>query len=255
MLRLVMVEDEQPAIENLVYELNTTGIPYKVSGILRSVKESVSWFNQNDTEVDLIFMDIQLTDGISFEIFNQVNISIPVIFTTGYNQYIQTSLEYNGIDYLLKPIGQDKLKQSLNKFNKLRNHFTLNYRQLLNNSLQAQDGTPKDRIIVRKGIEFQSIRAEEVAYFYTEHKLVFLVDKEGKKYMAHASNLADLVAQLNNRIFYRANRKYIININFIRKYRPLDKVKVEVELSVPCQDSVVISQENASGFKNWIENL
>jgi DNA-binding LytR/AlgR family response regulator len=255
MLSVVMVEDEQPAIENMLYELNSTGIRYKVSGILKSVKESVSWFNQNDSEIDLIFMDIQLADGISFNIFKEVNINIPVIFTTGYDEYLQTSLEYNGIDYLLKPISQEKLKRSLNKFNNLRNHFTLNYGQLLNSSPDGQDPAIKERIIVKKGIEFQSIRAEDVAYFYTEYKLVFLVDREGKKYMAHASNLADLMAQLNKRMFYRANRKYIININFMRKYRPFDKVKVEVELSVPCNESIIISQENASGFKNWIENL
>lgn len=255
MLRLVIVEDEQPAIENLLYELNIINSQYKVAGILKSVEESINWFNSKDFDVDLIFMDIQLADGISFNIFKAVNIYTPVIFTTAYDKYLQTSLEYNGIDYLLKPISQDKLRQSLNKFNNLKKHFTINYLQLLNNSITETSPVMKDRIIVKKGIEFQSIKAEDVAYLYTEHKLIFLVDKDGKKYMAHANNLTDLMAQLNKRIFYRANRKYIININFIKKYKPFDRVKVEVELLVQSPECVVISQENSSSFKNWIENL
>lgn len=255
MLKIVIVEDEQPAIENLLYELNIIDSQYRVAGILKSVEESITWFNSNEVDIDLIFMDIQLADGISFNIFKAVNIFTPVIFTTAYDKYLQTSLEYNGIDYLLKPISQEKLRQSLNKFNNLKKHFTINYLQLLNNTSLTTNPIMKDRIIVKKGIEFQSIKAEDVAYFYTEHKLIFVVDKEGKKYMAHASNLTDLMAQLNKRIFYRANRKYIININFIKKYKPFDRVKVEVELLVQSPECVVISQENSSSFKNWIENL
>ncbi len=255
MLKVVIIEDEQAAIENLLFSLNNTGLQYNIAGILKSVEESISWFNERMTEIDLIFMDIQLTDGLSFNIFKSVNIYTPVIFTTDYDKYVQTSLEYNGIDYLIKPIFQDKLQQSLTKFNNLKTHFTTNYLHSSHNHNGESNAVLKDRIIVKKGVEFQSIKAEDAAYFYTEHKLVFLVDKEGKKYMAHASNLTDLMLQLNKKIFYRANRKYIININFIKKYKPFDRVKVEVELSVPSAEPVVISQENSSSFKNWIENL
>jgi len=255
MLRVVIIEDEQPAIENLLYELNNIDNEYKVAGILKSVEESIKWFNSKRVDIDLIFMDIQLADGISFNIFKSVNIYTPVIFTTAYDKYLQTSLEYNGIDYLLKPISQEKLRQSLTKFNNLKKHFTINYLQLLDDTAIQKNTILKDRIIVKKGVEFQSIKAEDVAYFYTEHKLVFLVDKEGRKYMADATNLTDLMMQLNKKMFYRANRKYIININFIKKYKPFDRVKVEVELSVQSPECVVISQENSSGFKNWIENL
>jgi len=255
MLKVVIIEDEQPAIENLLYALNNIELEYNIAGILKSVKESITWFNERVTEIDLIFMDIQLTDGLSFNIFKSVNIYTPVIFTTAYDKYLQTSLEYNAIDYLMKPIGNDKLRQSLTKFNNLKTHFTANYLQTSHVQNGDSNTILKDRIIVKKGVEFQSIKAEDVAYFYTEHKLIFLVDKEGKKYMAHASNLTDLMLQLNKKIFFRANRKYIININFIKKYKPFDRVKVEVELCVHSPESVVISQENSSSFKYWIENL
>jgi DNA-binding LytR/AlgR family response regulator len=255
MLRLVIIEDEQPAIDNLIYELDMLGIEYKLVQILKSVEESIQWFNTNEADIDLIYMDIQLADGISYNIFKSVNIYTPVIFTTAYDKYLLTSLEYNGIDYLLKPINQEKLKQSITKFNNLKKHFTINYLQLLNYTNSERNSIFKDRIIVKKGIEFQSIKAEDVAYFYTDHKLIFLVDKDGKKFMAHANNLTELMSQLNKRIFFRANRKYIININFIRKYKPFDRVKVEVELFIQSPETVVISQENSSSFKHWIESL
>src|SRR3990170_8655351 len=113
MLRLVIVEDEQPAIDNLLYELDMLDIDYKTVQILKSVEESIQWFNTNEADIDLIFMDVQLADGISYNIFKSVNIYTPVIFTTAYDKYLLTSLEYNGIDYLLKPISQEKLKQSI----------------------------------------------------------------------------------------------------------------------------------------------
>lgn len=255
MLRIIIIEDEQPAVENLLNELNTVTNDYAIVTTLGSVEESIRWFNTREAEIDLIFLDIHLSDGLSFNIFKSVNITTPIVFTTAYDKYLLNSLEYNGIDYLLKPISQEKLKHTLTKLRNLKTHFTNNYLQLLNQSSTEKSTFLKDRITVRKGIEFQSIRTEDVAFFYTEHKLVFLVDKDGKKFMAHATNLTDLMLQLHKRMFYRANRKYIININFIKKYKPLDRVKIEVDLSVPVSESIVISQENTSSFKDWIENL
>ncbi len=217
MLKVVIIEDEQPAIENLIYELKYIEFKFKVAGILKSVEESIIWFKEKDVEVDLIFMDIHLADGLSFNIFKSVNIYTPVIFITAYDKYLLSSLEHNGIDYLLKPICSDKLRQSITKFYNLKTHFTTNYLQSFNGNNGESRTILKDRIIVKKGIEFQSIKAEDVACFYTEHKLIFLVDKDGKKYMAHANNLTDLMAQLNKKIFFRANRKYNNNINFIKK--------------------------------------
>lgn len=254
-MNIVIIEDEQPAIENLISELNTINDDYNIVAVLRSVEDSIRWFNNSENSSDLIFLDIHLPDGLSFNIFRSVKINTPVVFTTAYDKYLLNSFEYNSIDYLLKPVSNDKLKHAITKLKNLKQHFALNYLQLLNSNMSEKNISFKDRIVVRKGIEFQSIKTEDVAYFYTEHKLVFLVDKEGKKYMAHADNLTDLFAQLNKRMFYRANRKYIININFIRKYKPLDRVKLEVELSIPVNESIVISQENTSSFKEWIENL
>lgn len=254
MLRIVIIEDEQPAIDNIISELELISVEYAIVAILRSVEESIQWFKTKEPEIDLIFLDIHLTDGLSFNIFKSVHITTPIVFTTAYDKYLLNSFEHNGIDYLLKPISNDKLKHAINKFMNLKTHFTANYLQLLNQT-NPEKIHYKDRIVVKKGIEFQSIKTEDVAFFYTEHKIVFLVDAEGKKFMVHAENLTDLMTQLNRKTFYRANRKYIININFIKKYKPLDRVKIEVELTVNAPEGIVISQENTSSFKEWIESL
>jgi DNA-binding LytR/AlgR family response regulator len=254
MLNIVIIEDEQPAVENLISELNSLNAAHNVIAVLRTVQESIRWFKTKEAEIDLIFMDIQLADGVSFNIFKEVDITTPVIFTTAFDKYILESFEYNGIDYLLKPIFPEKLKQSLSKFKNLKTHFTNNFLQLITAPANERSGL-KDRVLVKKGIEFQSIKTEDVAYFYTEHKLVFLVDKEGKKYMTHTNNLSDLMNQLNKKVFYRANRKYIINIEYIKKYKPLNRVKLEVDLIVAVSEPIVVSQENTSDFKAWIENL
>jgi len=255
MLNILIIEDEQPAVENLLTELQTIDTPIRVIAILKTVHESIQWFRKNDNPgIDLIFMDIHLTDGLSFSIFDEVEVNSPVIFTTAYDKYLLESFQFNGIDYLLKPIFPEKLKHSIAKFRTLKNHFTSNVLKSLPTGTTDRPQM-KDRIIVKKGIEFQSIKTEDVAYFYTEHKLVFLVDKVERKFMTHVPNITDLMLQLNPKMFYRANRKYIININYIKKYKPVDRVKLEIELTVPVSEAIVISQKNTSDFKEWIESL
>jgi DNA-binding LytR/AlgR family response regulator len=110
----------------------------------------------------------------------------------------------------------------------------------------------KSRILVRKGVEFQTVRVEDAGYFFTEHKLIFLVDKENRKYMAEKSNLSELEEELDKNLFYRANRKYIINANYIKRFKPLEKSKISVELILPVNEEIIISQENSASFKKWI---
>lgn len=145
-----------------------------------------------------------------------------------------------------------ELKNSLSRIHNLKSRLWAHINGAANGEQQT---ATKDRLLVRKGVEFQSLHTSDVAFIFTENKLVFVVDKDGKKFLAHANNLCDLMMQLNTRLFYRANRKYIININFIKKYRTLERVKVEVELALQNPEFVVISQENSGSFKHWIENL
>ena len=254
-MKVLIVEDERPASENLVEELQAIDDNISVVAGCNSVDETVRWLSRNP-QPDLILMDIQLSDGLSFNIFKACEITCPVIFTTAYDKYLSQAFEYSSIDYLLKPISQDKLKNAIRKYKNLQSHFTTNnhtnnHSSLLPDYLSNHD-RKRSRILVRKGVEFQTVRIEDAGYFFTEHKLIFLVDKENRKYMAEKSNLSELEEELDKNIFYRANRKYIINANYIKRFKPLERSKISVELVLPVNEEIIISQENSASFKKWI---
>lgn len=251
-MKVLIVEDERPASENLVEELQAIDDNIDVVAGCNSVDETIRWLNKNPLP-DLILMDIQLSDGLSFNIFKACDVTCPVIFTTAYDKYLTQAFEYSSIDYLLKPISQDKLRNAIRKYNALRNHFVSSHEQN-NHSLPdyLNQDRKKSRILVRKGVDFQAVRVEDAGYFFTEHKLIFLVDKENRKYMAEKNNLSELEEELDKNIFYRANRKYIINANYIKRFKPLERSKISVELTLPVSEEIIISQENSAGFKKWI---
>ena len=249
-MKVLIVEDERPASENLVEELQAIDDNINVVAGCNSVDETVRWLNKNP-QPDLILMDIQLSDGLSFNIFKACEITCPVIFTTAYDKYLSQAFEYSSIDYLLKPISQDKLKNAIRKYKNLQSHFTSGTQVSLPDYLNHHD-RKRSRILVRKGVEFQAVRVEDAGYFFTEHKLIFLVDKENRKYMAEKSNLSELEEELDKNVFYRANRKYIINANYIKRFKPLERSKISVELILPVNEEIIISQENSASFKKWI---
>ncbi len=251
-MNVLIIEDEKPAYENMVEELQAIDEGISVLSGCGSVDECIRWLNRNP-QPDLILMDIQLSDGLSFNIFKACRITCPVIFTTAYDKYLTQAFEYSSIDYLMKPINQDKLRNAIKKYKNLQNHFVSNHSSLydyLNNHEKK-----KSRILVKRGMEFQTVRVEDVVYFFTEHKLIFLVDKENRKYLAEKSNLGDLEEELDRKIFYRANRKYIINANYVKRFKPLERSKISVELVLPLTEEIIISQENSASFKKWIGEI
>ena len=251
-MKVLIIEDEKPAFESLAAELWEIDENIQIIAGCSSVDESVKWLSQHP-QPDLILMDIQLSDGLSFNIFKSVNITCPVIFITAYDKYLTQAFNYNSIDYLLKPVSQDKLKNAIRKYKNLQNYFVNNHSALLE-FLNNHD-KKKSRILVKRGMEFQTVRVEDVVYFFTEHKLVFLVDKDNRKYLAEKNNLSELEEELDRNLFYRANRKYIINANFVKRFKPLDRSKLSVELHLPVNEEIIVSQENSSSFKKWISEL
>jgi two-component system LytT family response regulator len=251
-MRIVIVEDEKPAVDNIIACLKNIDEPVKILQILSSVSNAVKWFNENSTP-DLIFMDIQLSDGLSFNIFKSSKIDCPVIFITAYDKYLVDAFEYNSIDYLLKPIDKAKFENSIKKYNQLQSHFVNNHASLLEYLDQQQK--KKTRIVVRKGVEFITVKVEDIAYFFSEHKIVFLVDKDRKKYMVEKKNLTEMEEELDTKMFFRANRKYIINANYILNIKTIESSKLLVELTIPLNESIVVSQENAPIFKKWINEI
>ena len=274
-MKVLIVEDEQPAFCNLTEELHVIDEKIDVVAGCSTVEETVRWLHENP-HPDLILMDVQLSDGLSFSIFKTCKITCPVIFTTAYNEYLTEAFRFSSIDYLLKPISQDRLSNAIQKYKTLQAHFVsaLDHNSFDHNSFDhpdhhSPDHHPHDhhnslpdfmsrsdrkrsRILVRKGAEFQTVRIEDAGYFFTEHKLIFLVDKENRKYMAEKSNLSELEEELDKNLFYRANRKYIINANYIKRFKTLEKSKISVELTLPVNEEIIISQENSASFKKWI---
>lgn len=249
-MRLLIIEDEKPAAEKLQKALVKTGRDLQLIAVLKTVAETVQWLQQNP-HPDLILMDIELTDGASFRIFDQVKLNVPVIFTTAYDEYWQEAFEHNSIDYLLKPIKQEKLEAALDKYEKLKIYFAQNLQSLLHATQSPPSGEYKKRFLVKKGADYQSIRSEDIAYFYALNKLVCLVDQKGHKFILDQS-LAEIEKALDPGLFFRANRKFLVNMNAVKKIRASAKSKLQIELEPALQEEVIVSQENASAFKEWM---
>lgn len=251
MINAIIIEDERPAQETLVNTLSTIANDVHVVARLSSVRESIAYLATKPA-ADLIFSDVQLGDGLSFEIFNQSGIRIPVIFITGYDEFMLNAFEYNGIDYLLKPVDRDSLNKALNKYRMLEKHFT-NHTSI-SNLIDYLGNHKKKRMMVKKGLENISLRLEDIVLFYTENKVVYVIDRQGKKYLAD-KNLAELENELDSSIFFRANRQYIININFVRGFKSYEKVKLMVDLTLPeLNHPIIVSQEMAPQFREWMHN-
>jgi len=248
-MNIVIIEDEKPAAEKLLKELQQCNTAINVNAILNSIADAVAWFKQN-TQPALIFMDIELTDGLSFKIFESCNIECPIIFTTAYDDYWQEAFEHNSIDYLLKPIKQDKLEAALKKYEKLKQHFSVNLNQLLQYNLQPENKYKK-RYLVKRGSDLIAVETEDIAYCYATHKLVCMVDNKNQKFILDKS-LSDIEKELAPSQFFRINRKYIANINAVKKMKLYGKGKLLIELVPAVNEEVIISSETVAAFKEWI---
>ena len=249
-MRVLIIEDEKPAAEKLKKALHSIQPEIEVLAVLGSVKSARQWIEAQGSP-ELIFMDIELSDGLSFQLFDQVNINCPIIFTTAYDEYWQEAFEQNSIDYLLKPVREEKLRAALQKFEKLKAYFSANLKNL--NDWQAGgSGKSKKRFLVKRGTDYFSIRAGDIAYFYAAHKLVCLVDKTGQKFLLDQS-LSDIEKQTDPAQFYRVNRKYLVNLNAIRRIKAYPKSKLLLELEPLVEEEVIVSQESSAEFKAWME--
>jgi DNA-binding LytR/AlgR family response regulator len=249
MIKTVIIEDERLIAEEFTKMLMRASGEMEIVGSFSTVRESVDFLSANDAP-DIIFSDVQLPDGLSFDIFNKVHVKSPVVYVTAYDNYILNAFESNGIDYLLKPVDQKDIEKTLEKYKTFKDHFD-NHRSFINGFYKKQ----KTRLLVRKGIENIILRTSDIVIIYTENKLVYVIDKDGKKYIAD-KNLSDLDEELNPGVFFRVNRQYIINIGFVKSYKAYEKVKLQIDLTMPeLQHQIIVSQEMAPCFRKWISGL
>jgi DNA-binding LytR/AlgR family response regulator len=244
-MRVLIIEDELPARAKLEGILRRLYPETQIVAQLGSVKDTLTWLASND-EPDVAFVDIQLSDDHSFEIFRKHPVNFPVIFTTAYDKYILESFEFNSIDYLLKPITESRVKLSVEKIKKLERHFLQgNVSRLLDNQ------RPKIRMVGKKGTEFVALELDDVAYFFTEHKVVFVRDFSGRQLIVNNS-LAEIEEMIDMDKFFRLNRKFIVQHRSIEKFKP-DHGKIRVFLRPQMKEEIHVSKETAPDFRAWIK--
>jgi DNA-binding LytR/AlgR family response regulator len=246
-MNVIIIEDEllaQAKLEKMLTSLDTT---IRIAAKLSSVKETLQWLSENAAP-DVAFVDIQLSDDHSFEILRKFPVQFPVIFTTAYDKYLLESFEFNSIDYLLKPITEEKLKRSLSKLKKLEQHFVQG--NLLKLIHHASNQVFKERIVAKKGTEFVALSLDEIAFFFSEHRIVFVRDFSGHQFMVD-KNLGELEENLDRKKFFRINRKFIAHINAIEKFKP-DNGKIKIFLRPEVKEDVHVSKETAPDFRRWV---
>jgi DNA-binding LytR/AlgR family response regulator len=247
-MRTVIIEDEKLAADNLELMLHSLDPGIRVLTKIETVRSAVIWLSSNSC--DLIFLDIQLSDGNSFAIFEQLDIKTPIIFITAYDQYAIRAFKHNSIDYLLKPVNKEDLAQSLQKYHEYyQSHHLPDFKALLEtirNPVEYQE-----RFLVNAGQKLRSIKSSEIAYFYVQAKGLFLCTKEDKHYDLNYT-LEKLQEILDPKMFFRVNRQFIVNIEVIENMITVSKSRLKLEIKPKPTDEVIVSVNNVHDFKEWL---
>ncbi len=248
---IVIIEDEMLAAERLQQLIREYDPSIRVCACLESIEESVHWL-QTHAHPDLLLVDIHLSDGHSFEIFNRVQVHRPVIFTTAYDQYALDAFRLFSIDYILKPVTAEALAAAINKYRMMGSGLARNPFPVIPET--GANGDPyKNRFLAKVGQRSFFIQAEEVAYFFAENKIVYLVDREGNRFIINHT-LDKLEPRLNPREFFRINRKMIVRAGAIEQIKPYYNNRLRLMLKHLKNDSeIIISRERVAGFREWAE--
>ena len=250
-LNIIIIEDEKPAARLLLRKVENLGL--KVTKMLHSVEESITWF-QNNSHPDLIFLDIQLSDGLSFELFEQIEIKSAVIFTTAYDEYALRAFKLNSIDYLLKPIDEDELSTAISKF---KNQFqkntisSLDFEAIKRMLVNPVEKEYKKRFSVKIGQQIKVISIDEIECFYSENKGTYIHTLDNRNYLTDVT-LEVLETEINPKDFYRVSRKFIISLKAIKEIQMYSNSRLKISLTSYSEDEIIVARERVSEFKNWI---
>ena len=248
-MRVLIVEDEIPAANRLQKMLKEINPDIEILEVLDAVMTTVE-FLKGSVVPDLIFLDIHLADGDSFEIFKLIEVDIPIIFTTAYDEFAVKAFKVNTIDYLLKPIKPAELREALVKFEKQsKARFDWS-----NFSKFIEKQQYDKRFLIRLGQQLKMVEIADVAYFYREDRISFLVTKEGRRYPLDTS-LESIDQSTDPKLFFRVNRKMIVNIKCIKTMYGISKSRVKLELTPTYDQEVIVSTERSPNFKRWLEGI
>lgn len=251
-MRIIIIEDEKPAARLLQRKVEKLGL--QVETMLNSVEEAFQWFNSNQ-HPDLIFLDIQLSDGLSFEIFEKIEIKSAVIFTTAFDEYALRAFKLNSIDYLLKPIDEEELEIAISKF---KNQFqkssisSLDFEAIKRMLVNPTEKTYKQRFTIKIGEHLKMISIDEVECFYSENKGTYLHTVDNRDYLLD-NTLEQLETELNPKNFFRVSRKFIIPLKTIKDIMVYSNSRLKVILPTYKADEVIVSRERVNDFKIWLE--
>ena len=250
-MNILIIEDEKPAARLLQRKVEKLGL--QANTMLHSVEESIAWF-QNNAHPDLIFLDIQLSDGLSFEIFEQIDIKSAVIFTTAYDEYALRAFKLNSIDYLLKPIDEEELSTAISKF---KNQFqkntisSLDFEAIKRMLVNPVEKEYKKRFSVKIGQQLKVISIEEVECFYSENKGTYIHTLDNRDYLID-STLEVVEAEINPEDFYRVSRKFIVPLKAVKEIQVYSNSRLKIILPTYKDDEVIVARERVGVFKEWI---
>jgi DNA-binding LytR/AlgR family response regulator len=253
-MKAVIIEDETLVAKELQNKIQLISDDVQVIEHLTSLKTARKWFMQN-AEPDLLFMDIQLSDGVSFDLFEQFNLNCPVIFTTAYDEYAIRAFKVNGIDYLLKPIDDEDLRNAIEKS---KRYLQAQWKpgnqvmELVQNFQNRQIPLFKEKFIVNHHRQWIPVNTSDIACFVRDN-LNYLYTFNGEKYILDYATLEEIEELLNPNVFYRANRQFIIHIDAIQAIKPQENQKLSVSLTAPLKFDIDVSREKAPSFKRWLD--
>lgn len=251
-MEVLIIEDEPAAarrLERFIAALEPTA---NLTGTLSSVEESIKWLKTHH-DPEIIFMDIQLEDGQSFEILNHVNVSSHIIFITAFDDYAIKAFKYNSIDYLLKPLKEHELELALKKYHLIKSSnsdFNLDYKKLAESMGASQMEKPK-RLLIHLGSQLRTVEIKDISYVYTKNKIVYATTSDGKK-MPIDFSLDQFEEMSDPDNFFRINRQFIINVASIDQMHVYSKSRVKLILKPACEEETIVSTERSSHFKKWI---
>jgi DNA-binding LytR/AlgR family response regulator len=251
-MNVIIIEDEKPSARRLQRMLGKLDI--EAQTMLHSVEESIEWF-QNNEHPDLIFLDIQLSDGLSFEIFEAVEVKSAIIFTTAYDEYALQAFKLNSIDYLLKPIDEVELGKAIAKYQQnkpQKQHVSLDFNDIKKLLINPIEREYKKRFSVKVGQHLKLINIDEIECFYSENKGTYLFTSEGRNYLLDTT-LEHLEDELEPHTFFRINRKFFVNINAIKDMVSYTNSRLQIKLNNFKEQDVIVARERVKDFKNWLE--
>lgn len=252
-MKVLIIEDEPLSAEHLENLITKCDPSIRIIGKTDSVKKALTIL-KNETEIDLLFLDIHLSDGLSFEIFEEIDIDIPIIFTTAYNEYAVKAFKLNSIDYLLKPIDKAELKQALVKFNKIsKSNIPVKFNKELELIINTLNKPTKSRFMVKIGETLNTVRIEDIAFFNVEDGTVMLNTKSSKRYTLDYT-LDDLELIIDMKHFFRINRKVLLNIDAIKKVNSYFNSRYKLTVEGLIDDMSIVSRERVNEFKEWLGN-